>query len=337
MKKPFSQAFVINLPFKSDRLERFMRSVPECIGGVTHWRAVHGDTVRPPRYWNAGNGAWGCYRSHMQILEYAIANKLESYVVFEDDAIFAPNFESELQSIMGNIPEDWQQLYLGGQLLHEIKNPPKRVNEWLFMPYNVNRTHCFAVHRRGYYDLYDHLMSLPFAKDDHIDHHLGRLHEKGKFAVYVPRRWIVGQGEGWSNISGKFNNATYWPDPESCAIDHPVLQDPRCIFLEAPVEVARELQLRGWHKGYWQNEDGLDRGVCEAVGHFYPEIRLREWFEWTRREVVRDNHKVPCLYHPSLSWEKVQNFNFAKWVHVVAETTDEALDQLAHERELQCN
>lgn len=337
MQKPFSQAFVINLPFKPDRLDKFMQSVPDCIGAVTHWPAVHGDTVRPPRFWKSGNGAWGCYRSHVQILEYAIANKLESYVVFEDDAIFASSFESDLQNVMANIPDDWQQLYLGGQLLHEIKNPPKRINDWVFMPYNVNRTHCFAVHQRGYYDLYDHLMSLPFVPKEHIDHHLGRLHQAGKFAVYCPRRWLVGQGEGWSNISGQFNEATYWPNPEDCAIDHPILKDPRCVFLEAPIEVAKELQHRGWHQGYWKNEEGLDKGVCEAVGHFYPNIRLAKWFEWTRREVVRDQKKIPCLYHPMLTWEKVQQFNFARWVHIVANTTDEALDQLAQEKELQCN
>lgn len=331
MQKPFSEAFVINLPFKGDRLERFMRSVPKSIGEVKHWPAVHGDTVRPPRYWKAGNGAWGCYRSHMQILEYAIANQLESYVVFEDDAIFLDSFEDDLQSIMQEIPNDWQQLYLGGQLYHEIKNPPKRVNDWLFMPFNVNRTHCFAVHQRGYYELYDHLMSLPFHPKEHIDHHLGRLHEKGKFAVYVPKRWIVGQGEGWSNISGKFNEDTYWPNPEDCAADHPLLKDPRCVFLESPISVAIELQKAGWHQGYWKDENGLDRGVCEAVGHFYPEIRLREWFQWTRREAARDNMRTPCLYHPMLTWEKVQSFNFARWVHIKANTKEEAEAQLSND------
>ena len=87
-EKPFSQAFVINLPFKTDRLNRFLQSAPECLGAIKQWDAVHGDTVRPPCFWKSGNGAWGCYRSHLQILEYAISKRLESYVVFEDDAIF---------------------------------------------------------------------------------------------------------------------------------------------------------------------------------------------------------------------------------------------------------
>lgn len=325
---PFSQAFVINLPFKNDRLERFMQCVPKCLGAIKQWDAVHGDTVQPPRFWKSGNGAWGCYRSHLQILEYAIAKRLESYVVFEDDAIFRDSFEADLLAVMSSIPDDWQQLYLGGQLLHEIRNPPKRINEWVYMPFNVNRTHCFAIHSRGYYDLYDHLNSLPFRQGDHIDHHLGRLHEKGKFAVYCPRKWLVGQGEGWSNISGKFQSDTFWPNPEDCSADHPLLQIPNCVFLEAPLEVAIELQTLGWHQGYWKDEHGLDKGVCEAVGHFYPEIKLQQWYEWTRREVVRDNAKTPCLFHPNLTWEKVRTFAFTNWVHVVARSVEEATEQL---------
>lgn len=328
MQPLFDRTFVINLPFKTDRLTRFMQSVPKCFGEVTVWPAVHGDTVKIPSWWSSGRGAWGCYRSHMQILEHCIQNKIKSYLVFEDDAIFRDDCEELLIRFMAALPSDWQQVYLGGQLFHEIKNPPTRINSEVLMPYNVNRTHCFGVHERGYQSLVDHLYRLPFHDREHIDHHLGRLHESGAFAVYVPNRWLVGQGSGWSNISGKFNEDTYWPDPENCCKDDALFSNPVCVFLESPIEVARELHKLGWHMGYWQNEQGLDRGVCEAVGHFYPEIRLREWYEWTQREVVRDKLKVPCLYHPNLPWEKVSRLSFANWIHVVCDTTDDAVEQL---------
>lgn len=327
--KYFDAAFVINLPFKGDRLSRFKAICPDILGDVLVWEAVHGDTVRPPAFWQSGNGAWGCYRSHMQVLEYAIAKKLKSYIVFEDDAIFSNTFTEDLNSFMAEVPEDWQQLYLGGQLIHEIRHPPKRMTDWVFMPYNVNRTHCFAVHERGYYAMYSHLNSLPFQPKEHIDHHLGRLHESGKFHVYCPKKWLVGQGEGWSNVSGKYNSDLYWPDPESCAMDHPLLQDPRCVFLESPLEVAKELQLLGWHQGFWKDENGLDRGVCEAIGHLYPEIKLKQWYDWARREVVRDGMRVPCLYHPALTWDKVQVLPFAHWIRIKTESAVDAVQQLS--------
>lgn len=328
MQKPFENAFVINLPFKPERLERFFQNVPDCFGEIKVWPAVHGDTVKVPAWWTAGRGAWGCYRSHMQILEHCIQHKVKSYVVFEDDAIFRPGCHLQLGEFIASVPLDWQQVYLGGQLYHEIKNPPKRVNGLVLMPHNVNRTHCFAVHERGYQSLVDHLYRLPFSPNEHIDHHLGRLHESGKFSVYVPNQWLVGQGSGWSNISGKFNEDTYWPNPEDCCVDHELFRNPVCVFLEAPIDVARQLHLRGWHMGYWLNEHGLDRGVCEALGHFYPEIRLREWYEWTQREVVRDKLRIPCLYHPALTIERVQKLGFARWIHIEADTVDKAIEAL---------
>lgn len=318
----FEKVFVINLPFKTDRLESLLPKIPKSIRNFEIWPAVHGDTVRPPKNWHAGNGAWGCYRSHMQILEHCMQHKIESYLVLEDDAIFSDEFEPLLADTMLHIPDDWQQLYLGGHLMHEIQNPPRKINEYIYMPFNVDRTHCFAAHSRGYATMYDHLFSLPFARGDHIDHRLGRLHETGKFAVYCPRRWIVGQNAGPSNIGVYMDEPVFWSNPENCARDHWLLKTPVCVFLECSPDVAKDLQLRGWHQGGWKNDHGLDRGVCESLSHFYPEIRLGEWYSWVQREVVRDDSIVPCLYHPRLNWDLVSQFKFATWIHIKGESAN---------------
>jgi len=254
---------------------------------------------------------------------------LKSYLVLEDDAVFRDDFDLMLNAFMTALPSDWEQAYLGGQLIHEHQHPPKRINSEVLMPYNVNRTHAFAVHERGYEKLYDHLFALPFAHGEHIDHHLGRLHESGSFGVYVPNKWLVGQASGSSNISGQVRNtADFWDDPQSCAIDEEMLIDPVCIFLEAPLNVAKLLSMRGWHIGNWLSEDGLDRGVCQAVACFDPYEPLKCWFGHVQREVVRARKVLPCLYHPRLSFEYVSSLDFAKFIHIKADTVDSALAQL---------
>lgn len=328
--RPFEKVFVINLPFKKDRLERLASLMPKSLGSYEIWSAVHGDTIRPPANWHSGNGAWGCYRSHMQILEHCMANHVDSYLVIEDDAIFSDDFCEVLEGTMKSLPDDWCQLYLGGQLLKEIKNPPKRINEFVYMPYNVNRTHCFALHSRGYQRVYDHLFHLPFHRGDHIDHRLGRLHETGKFPVYCSRRWVVGQNDGMSNISGKMTDKPqFWHHPENCAKDHWLLDSPVCVFLEASPDVAAELQVRGWHQGGWKNDDGLDRGVCDALAALNPEPKLAEWYQWVRREVMRDDMVIPCLWHPRLDWGLVSKMGFADWVRVQGTTADECVEIMA--------
>lgn len=329
MKKYFDQVYVINLEIRPDRLESLIKRIPKTICDFKVWKAVHGDSVTPPSYWHSGNGAWGCYRTHINILEDAMQKKHSSYLVLEDDAVFSDSFDEVLDRFMTHIPHDWEQIYLGGQLLHEIEHPPVRINDSVYMPYNVNRTHAFGVHKRGYNVMYEHLYQLPFVQGEHIDHHLGRLHEKGGIKVYAPYKWIVGQDVGSSNISGKTRDSVeFWYHPEDCAQDHDLLEDPVCIYLDGPIEILEPLRARGWHVGNWRNSDGLDRGVCEAVSQLNPELALKCWFDWVRREVIRENHVLPCLYHPRLTWDLVQTFSFARWIHVKAASVSEALGQL---------
>lgn len=320
----FEKAFVINLPFKDDRLDRFLTNAPKCLGKINVWPAVHGDTVLHPNWWTAGCGAWGCYRSHMGILEHCYNSGVESYVVFEDDAIFRPDFEASLTGFLTALPHDWEQVYLGGQLLYEVAHPPIQINERCFIPYNVNRTHCFAVHKRGYDKLYRHLNATPFHDGEHIDHHLGRLHESGAIRVYVPSRWMVGQDAGPSNISGNMNGPMYWGDPERVASPPPSDSKIPVVFLEASMDVALELARRGWHRGYWLTSEQLDYGVSQAM--LAPDCRpgLREWYDAVRPEAIRDGAQCVCLYHPALTPAHVESLDFAKFLHIQALTAEEA-------------
>ena len=329
--KMFSKAFVINLPFKTDRLETFQRNYPSCLPPAEVWQAVHGDSVRHPDWWTAGSGAWGCYRSHMQILEHCYQRNIESYIVFEDDAIFRPDFAEGLESFLVGVPQDYEMLYLGGQLLHEAQHPPRKIAENVYFPRNVNRTHCFAVHRRGYERLYRHLNAVPFHQADHIDHHLGRLHDTGTLKLYVPGKWLVGQDGGPSNISGKNNAATYWIDPEKLAETNRTWTNRKVptVFLEATIDVAVELERRGWHRGHWQNEQRLDRGVCNAIAGLNLKADLLQWQKAVIPEAVREGKACVCLFHPSLMWACVESVGFEGITRIVATDADDAEQQLA--------
>jgi hypothetical protein len=94
------------LSFNTERLYRFLKIVPPCLGSVEVVRAIHGDTVTPPGWWTAGRGAWGCYRSHLQILETCYSDGLESYLVFEDDAVFRERCEEQCREFMQHVPCD---------------------------------------------------------------------------------------------------------------------------------------------------------------------------------------------------------------------------------------
>ena len=214
------KCYVINLDHRRDRLNAFYNRLPPDFPWSTpeRWQAIHGDSVKHPDWWTAGNGAWGCYKSHLNILEHCMNNHFDSYIVFEDDALFCDDFNDLMFDFYANLPDDWELVYIGGQLLHTDNHPPEEVNPRVYIPYNVNRTHAFMVRgKRGMEIMYKFLQAVPFEHGYHIDHHLGLLHERRMLKIYCPHKWLVGQIGCSSNISGQLTGSTFFDDPYRCA------------------------------------------------------------------------------------------------------------------------
>jgi hypothetical protein len=222
----FERVVVINLPFKADRRRRLERHFAqrEIVNPrkVLWERAICGDWTPPPAWWGAGHGAWGCLMSHVRVAQDAAHDKLASYCVLEDDVVFHPRANEMLECFVRELPPDWGQVYLGGQFLHQ---EPQRISQWVMQPFNVNRTHAFALSSDTVSQFLQHVMHAPdyfsiradeegtMAFDQncfHIDHQLGRAHEIGKWKTYAPIWWLVGQEGGSSSISGRTNPRLWW-------------------------------------------------------------------------------------------------------------------------------
>ncbi|MFN9418581.1 MAG: glycosyltransferase family 25 protein [Pirellula sp.] len=213
------RCFLINLDRREDRLTEWLAQLPQPwpFPEPERFAAIDGRRLATPPQWRAGNGAWGCYRSHLLILEKCLLEGIDSYVVFEDDAGFVSDFNTAFPILIEELPKDWGLVYLGGQHLYVAKHPPKQVSDHVYRPYNVNRTHAFMVRGRDTMKaLYRHLHWNDWQVKHHIDHHLGRLTqrryesvvegkniEKESIPVYTPDRWLVGQLPTKSNICGR--------------------------------------------------------------------------------------------------------------------------------------
>ena len=207
--KIVERCFLINLDRRDDRLREWMQQLPQPwpFPDPERFAAIDGRRLATPPQWRAGNGAWGCYRSHLLILEKCLLEGIDSYVVFEDDAGFVPDFIDCVREFVAELPADWGLAYLGGQHLMAGKNPPRKISSHVYRPYNVNRTHAFMVRgRENMKAIYRHLTWDKWQTKHHIDHHLGRfiqrryqslVHgkniDKESIAVYTPDRWLVGQ------------------------------------------------------------------------------------------------------------------------------------------------
>ena len=100
LRRYFGGAFVLNLDIRPDRLSDFNRRAKQAgVTGIQRYRAVEGDKTPHPEWWRAGNGAWGCMMSHLRLAQDCLMDGLESYVVFEDDAVFSKDFAQRLPKI----------------------------------------------------------------------------------------------------------------------------------------------------------------------------------------------------------------------------------------------
>jgi hypothetical protein len=207
----FDRVCVISLARRPDRLEAFRARCP--IGGVEVVEAVDGKVAKHPAWWKQGGGAWGCYRSHLKIIEESLHRGHERVLIFEDDATFCDDFVAKTDAFIESLPEGWKQAYLGGQHL----KPPVPVPgvEGVVAVKNVNRTHAYAINgREGLLALYRHLFDTSdWRPRHHIDHHYGRLHASAKSGFYAPSQWLCGQAGGRSDVSWKDLDDRWWMPP----------------------------------------------------------------------------------------------------------------------------
>lgn len=138
---------------------------------------------------------------------------VQSLLVLEDDACIDVGLREAAIPFLRFVPNDWDQLYLGGQHLGRSKYPPNRINEHVIAPRNVNRTHAYAVSQKGMPKLYQWMCTYPSdgpPRLHHLDHWFGELHKEGSLRVYAPNSWFIGQMAGTSDIAGRSTPLRTW-------------------------------------------------------------------------------------------------------------------------------
>lgn len=217
----FDRAWCVNLDRRADRWEQFQRRLPAdwpfC--PIERFSAVDGQVDLPPRWYGTGGsrkrlrGAWGCFQSHLRIWRQAFDDGLDNVLVFEDDAIFCEDFAARALAFLAAVPCDWCQVYLGGQHLKTDRHPPRAVNDQVLRCYNVNRTHAYTI-RRPMLEYVVGRFSAPWRAHTerkwHIDHQLCQLHSTGRWCVYAPTRFLVGQAMGPSDVAVAMLSHMWW-------------------------------------------------------------------------------------------------------------------------------
>ena len=133
--------FVINLKRRPDRLERFQKSIH-----LQDIITVFGFDGKNPCSEsefeknifnilpnNLMYGEKGCFITHLRIYQKIVQENIPYAIIFEDDAIFCQDFESKLETLIQNIPNNTDILYFGGRFNMDFK-----MDEGTYLPISEN-------------------------------------------------------------------------------------------------------------------------------------------------------------------------------------------------------
>jgi len=200
----FDNVWCVNLTRRSDRWAYFQRHLDQAdwpFGPVERFEAIDGAKTGIPYWWKALPGVWGCYRSHIRILEDALNRGTNSLLILEDDVVFANEFAAGAKRFLEAVPSDWDQIYFGGKVVGDRTTVNKHVDR----VNGVILTHAYALRGEFIGMMYEHLTSFrggePQTIEYDVDEQMAQLHRNPDYKIYCPHTWLARQTRTGSDVN----------------------------------------------------------------------------------------------------------------------------------------
>src|ERR1043166_8249440 len=138
----FPHQVCINLDRRLQRWQQMQgKFARHGIQSVCRFPAIDGNEIELPKDWAHTPGAYGCLRSHVEVVSKARDDGLSSVLIFEDDVASDEAFGTKFAAGIADLPADWDMLFFGA--LH--KEEPIRITENLARITQANSTFACAL------------------------------------------------------------------------------------------------------------------------------------------------------------------------------------------------
>lgn len=148
----FPHKICINLDRRPERWEDMCSKFERCgIQGVQRFAAVDGQKAIVPANWLDSPGAYGCLRSHLEVIKEARRLGWPSVLIFEDDAALDPRLEDNFKTYFPQVPSDWDLLHFGANHMAA----PLGVSKNVVRITSANSTFAYALNHTVFDDFID--------------------------------------------------------------------------------------------------------------------------------------------------------------------------------------
>lgn len=180
----FPYKVCINLGRRPERWRRMQRKFArQGIHAVERFPALDGETLDIPPHWTHTRGAYGCLRSHLEVVGHARRLGAPAVLIFEDDVIFAPRLRERFASYVEQLPGAWDMLFFGA--LH--KDEPVEVSENIVRLTRSNSTYAYALRET----VFDAFIELNRRAEDVLDNNSFILQQRFNCYCFMPHlAWV---------------------------------------------------------------------------------------------------------------------------------------------------
>ena len=145
----FPHKICINLERRPERWREMCAKFERCgIRGVERFAAIDGERAIVPPNWLDSPGAYGCLRSHLEVVQEARRLGAPSVLIFEDDAAFDPQLYEKFAKYFPQVPSDWDMLFFGANHMAA----PVTVSENVVRITSANSTFTYALNHTVFDD-----------------------------------------------------------------------------------------------------------------------------------------------------------------------------------------
>jgi glycosyl transferase family 25 len=190
--------YVLNLDKRTDRLKEVTNELATHNISFTRFSAVDGAGLVHKISSTINKNELACSLSHANIIKEASQKNQNIICIFEDDVVLSPDFNSELEKAINDLPPDWEIFYLGAN--HRI--PPEQITGNIYRVKFALTTHAYiinsSIYRKLQTTIIENINTAP------VDNILTTIQKNGN--VYAIKPGIAFQREGHSDIRGGFRN-----------------------------------------------------------------------------------------------------------------------------------